>query len=341
MANRSKGVLQTHAEEANAGVTAARSPRFPDDSSRIPIHSSATGMIRPKLVINLPGDKYEREADRVSEQVMRMPEPQLQCGCACGGTCPKCQTQRLVQEHERSPARPVGCGDLGQTAAPRIISDVLRSPGQPLDAATRAYFERRFGHDFNAVRVHTNAQAAESVRSVGARAYTVGRDVVFGEGQYQSHSFAGRRLIAHELTHVVQQSGGAHVVRRAVLYPNPLPTATKENPILRVLRAERSLALTTPTVNGRVVDSLGTLAQAFVPTATEPKNVPTAPAKGSSPGTGSGSGSGPGSPAKAAGGSGSGSGSAGSGSGSGSGSAPTVQCGFKDFDVKISAKLSM
>jgi hypothetical protein len=346
-------MLQTHAEEPNAGLTAAPSPRFAHDSSRIPIHSPRAGVIQPKLAINEPGDEYEQEADRISEQVMRMPEPQLQRACACGGTCPKCQTQQPVQEHERLPAKRVGSDDLGQTAAPPIISDVLRSSGQPLDEATRAYFEPRFGHDFSGVRVHTNPEAADSVRSVGALAYTLGPDVVFGPGQYQPHSFAGRRLIAHELTHVVQQSGGAHVVRRAVLYPDPLPTATKENPILRVLRAEPSLALTTPTVNGHILDSLGTLAQGFVPTATEPKNVPAAPARGSSPGSGSGSGSGAGSSAKAAegsgsgsgssaraaAGSGSGSGSAGSGSGSGSGSAATAQCGFKDFDVKISATM--
>ena len=117
--------------------------------------------------------------------------------------------------------------------SPPIVSDVLRSSGEPLDATTRAYFEPRFGHDFSGVRVHANPEAADSVRSVGALAYTVGPDVVFGAGQYQPHSFAGRRLIAHELTHVVQQIGCAHVVRRAVLYPDALPAATKENPIRR------------------------------------------------------------------------------------------------------------
>jgi Domain of unknown function (DUF4157) len=304
-----------------------------------------------KLTVNQPGDEYERDADSISEQVMRMPEPRLQS--ARGGTCVNCQNPQPVQEHERLATKRVASNDPGQTVAPPIISDVLRSSGQPLDATTRTYFEPRFGHDFSGVRVHTNAEAAESVRSVGARAYTVGRDVVFGAGQYQPHSFGGRRLIAHELTHVVQQSGGAHMVCRAVLYPDPLPTATKENPILRVLRAEPALALTTPTANGVIIDSLQTLAKAFVPPAIEPKNVPAAPARGPTPGGGSGSGSGAGSsprvaegsgsgsgsPARAAGGSGSGSGSAGSGSGSGSGTAPTMQCGFKDFDVKISAKM--
>ena len=245
--------LQTHAEKPNAGLTAGLSPRFGHDFSSIPIHFSPTGVTQAKLAVNKPGDEYEQEADHVSEQVMRMPDLQRQC--ACGGTCPKCQTQQAFQERERLRTKRAGSDDLGQTAAPPIVSDVLRSSGQPLDAATRAYFEPRFGHDFSGVRVHTNPEAADSVRSVGALAYTVGPDVVFGAGQYQPHSFAGRRLIAHELTHVVQEIGGAHVVRRAVLYPDPLPAATKENPIRRVLRNE-PMALTTPTANGHGLDSL-------------------------------------------------------------------------------------
>lgn len=91
-------------------------------------------------------------------------------------------------------------------AAPQIVNDVLASDGQPLDDATRAFMEPRFGHDFGAVRVHTDSQAAESAEAVSARAYTVGSDVVFGEGEYAPGSSEGQRLIAHELTHVVQFS---------------------------------------------------------------------------------------------------------------------------------------
>jgi hypothetical protein len=79
------------------------------------------------------------------------------------------------------------------------------SAGRPLDQATRALAEPRFGHDFSQVRVHTDAPAAESARALGARAYTVGRDIVFGGGEYAPHSAAGQRLLAHELAHVVQQ----------------------------------------------------------------------------------------------------------------------------------------
>src|SRR5262249_29965020 len=83
----------------------------------------------------------------------------------------------------------------------------LHSLGQPLDAGTRAFMEPRFGHDFSQVRIHADERAAESARAVNALAYTVGRDVVFGEGRYEPGTSEGRRLLAHELTHVVQQQG--------------------------------------------------------------------------------------------------------------------------------------
>src|SRR5207245_97025 len=108
----------------------------------------------------------------------------------------------------------------GPAQAPPIVHEVLRAPGQPLDAATRAVMEPRFGHDFSRVRVHSDARAAQSARAVNALAYTVGRDVVFGANQYTSDTQLGQRLLAHELTHVVQQGGGA-ASRPAVLRLNP------------------------------------------------------------------------------------------------------------------------
>jgi len=101
-----------------------------------------------------------------------------------------------------------------QTAAthkspPALVHNVLRSPGQPLDPDTRAYMEPRFGHDFGNVRVHADARANESSTALAANAYTAGRNIVFGAGRYVPGSPDGRRLIAHELTHVVQQAGAA------------------------------------------------------------------------------------------------------------------------------------
>ncbi|WP_263352929.1 eCIS core domain-containing protein [Acidicapsa acidisoli] len=97
---------------------------------------------------------------------------------------------------------------MAQPAAPRIVHEVLRSPGEALDAPTRSFMESRFGRDFSRVRVHSDELAAESARSVNAAAYTVGSKLVFDRGQYASRTHEGRKLIAHELAHVVQQSSG-------------------------------------------------------------------------------------------------------------------------------------
>jgi Domain of unknown function (DUF4157) len=107
----------------------------------------------------------------------------------------------------------VGSSDAGQTAAPPIVYQVLASPGQPLDASTREFFEPRFGHDFSRVRVHTDRQAAESVRAVGAVAYTVDSEIAFADGRYRPRTPEGRRLLAHELAHVAEQRGAADAGR--------------------------------------------------------------------------------------------------------------------------------
>ena len=130
---------------------------------------------------------------------------QRKCGCdgpgSAFGECAECKAERgaPLQRHTAGRSDPA--------TVPPIVHDVLRSPGEPLDAATRAFMEPRFGHDFSQVRVHADAEAEESALAVNALAYTIGRDVVFGARQYVPETFEGRRLIAHELTHVLQQSG--------------------------------------------------------------------------------------------------------------------------------------
>jgi hypothetical protein len=95
---------------------------------------------------------------------------------------------------------------------PPIVHQALRSPGQPLDDGARRFMESRFGHDFNRVRVHSDAQAAAAARSVDSLAFTVGPQLVFGAGQYAPATAAGRRLLAHELTHVLQQGSSVSAV---------------------------------------------------------------------------------------------------------------------------------
>ncbi len=128
----------------------------------------------------------------------------LQRKCACGGTpgptgeCDTCRKKRLGIQRQTA-------GQPAPATTPLLVHDVVGSPGRALDAQTRAFMEPRFGHDFSRVRVHTDARAAESARSVSALAYTVGRDVVFGAGQYAPTTARGLGLLAHELAHVVQQ----------------------------------------------------------------------------------------------------------------------------------------
>lgn len=115
--------------------------------------------------------------------------------------------------------RAAASGARGLTTAPPIVHEVLSSSGQPLDASTRAFFESRFGHDFSQVRVHTDERAEQSARDVNAHAYTVGHDIVFGPGKFSPATQEGRRLLAHELTHVVQQdrSSTDSVIRRRLI----------------------------------------------------------------------------------------------------------------------------
>jgi hypothetical protein len=130
----------------------------------------------------------------------------LQRKCACGqhtgngGECEACKQKRL--ELQRAAVN----RDTPNTVPP-IVHDVLRSPGQPLDPALRAWMEPRFGHTFGRVRVHTDEQAAKSARAVQAQAYAVGNDLVFNTGAYRPATRSGQALLAHELAHVVQQSG--------------------------------------------------------------------------------------------------------------------------------------
>jgi len=126
---------------------------------------------------------------------------QRQCACgnhASGGECLECKKKKDMLQRKSTYT-----SDVSQV--PPIVHEVLRAPGQPLDRAAREFMEPRFGLDFSRVRVHADAKAAESASAVNALAYTVGSNVVFGMNQYSPTRGTGRQLLAHELTHVVQQ----------------------------------------------------------------------------------------------------------------------------------------
>jgi hypothetical protein len=163
-------------------------------------------MMQAKLKVNKPGDVYEREADRISDQVQATQNPALVSGAPA--------IQRVA-------AQPVA-----ETAvAPASVDHALASAGKPLDPTLQREMEQRFGRDLSQVRVHLGPSAEQSARDVNARAYTVGNNVVFGAGEFDPRTRQGRRLLAHELTHVVQQSGGAaNVVRRQTDFDIEEPT---------------------------------------------------------------------------------------------------------------------
>jgi peptidoglycan hydrolase-like protein with peptidoglycan-binding domain len=151
------------------------------------------------LRVGEPHDRHEQEADRVAERVMRMPDADVQPLPAAQGI-------------QRASAASEGNG----VSAPLIVHEALSAPGQALDSTTRAFFEPRFGHDFSGVRVHTDGQAAEGARAVQARAYTLGRNIVFGSDEYAPATAVGKRLLAHELVHVVQQHAGGEAIQRTI-----------------------------------------------------------------------------------------------------------------------------
>lgn len=196
--------------------------------------------LQTKLRIGEASDSYEQEADRVADQMVAMSEHSFVSAAAP-------RIQRLTRQ-------PTGQSD----AAPASVDRVLASSGRPLEPSLRKNMEQRFGHDFSRVQVHTGADAEQSARDVSAHAYTVGHNIVFGAEQFAPKAHEGQRLLAHELTHVVQQTGSDEVhtsrapnlmIQRDLAIESPRPAA-----VGRVLTpAEMAAAIT---FNNRVLGSI-------------------------------------------------------------------------------------
>ena len=163
--------------------------------------------VQPKLSINSPGDVYEQEADAMADKVMRMKTPSSQsffkpAPSSVQRKCQHCEDEdKMLHRKENSSAETRGNASLNNYV------NSLGASGQSLSAASRQFFEPRFGHDFSNVKIHNDGVAAKSAQSINALAYTTGNNIVFNQGQYAPNSESGQRLMAHELTHVVQQGG--------------------------------------------------------------------------------------------------------------------------------------
>ncbi|MFN3331514.1 MAG: DUF4157 domain-containing protein, partial [Caldilinea sp.] len=172
--------------------------------------------MQPKLVIHQPGDPFEREADHAAEAVMTGGKPRVAVTSAT--VLPETPPTALQRDAgcnnipETPPTalqRDAGCNNIAahsDSDVAQIVDQVLQNPGQRLEPSAQQWMEQRFGHNFGRVRVHDDAQAHRAAQVVNARAYTVDADVVFAAGQYAPGTQEGRRLLAHELTHVLQQA---------------------------------------------------------------------------------------------------------------------------------------
>jgi len=202
--------------------------------------------IQPKLQIGSVADPLEHEADVIADQVMNTPDESTNLHAGDGTLQRKCsqctEEERNIDKLARTEAR--GSGAVAAGDAPSIVKQVLRRGGQPLDRQTRELFESRFKHSFASVRVHTDSLAAKSAAAVQAEAYTVGTDVVFAANRYSPRSSEGKRLLSHELAHVVQQ-------RSAVGLPvlRPVSVGLAE----RVLQRQPTPG-TSPQTSGEVED---------------------------------------------------------------------------------------
>ena len=175
--------------------------------------------VQTKLKVGSPQDAQEHEADAVAERVMAAPAGQIQRKCAA------CEQEDDKKDDEvQRKETPAGAGATLSSGQSQAIASA-RGGGRSLPAGERSFFESRMGADFSKVRVHEGGEAAQLSAGLSARAFTVGGDVYFGQGEYRPGTDAGRRLIAHELTHVMQQGAG-ETVRRAGedRPPDPAPT---------------------------------------------------------------------------------------------------------------------
>ncbi len=205
--------------------------------------------IQPKLTINNPNDKFEQEADAVADKVMQMDTPTLQTKpdnssffkaspisiTSVQRKCAHCESEEKKLQRKQINGEEKNAENNLQNYVGN-----LKSGGQPLSKEVRNFFEPRFGYDFSNVKMHTDTIAAKSSQSINALAYTSGTNIVFNSGQFSPDTNTGKRLLAHELTHVVQQQSlsGQSIMRQDAETKEPnndIIKEIKENPLFKKL----------------------------------------------------------------------------------------------------------
>jgi len=179
--------------------------QYPDNAK--PVSQQNNFFFQPKLSVNQPNDVYEQEADHVAEQVMSMntttSSPPFFSPVSIQRKCAECEEEEKKLQRKETTNNNTASSSL-QTE--NYLSSV--SGGKPLGNEEKAFFESKMGYDFSTVRIHNDTGANRSAKNINALAYTHGNDIVFAQGQYQPNSDEGKKLLAHELTHVLQQSNG-------------------------------------------------------------------------------------------------------------------------------------
>ena len=231
-------------------------------------NQAAQRLVQAKLAVNPPGDPYEEEADRVADLVLGQrgavrPQPPAITPiaaapvrrCACGGLigpdgeCETCRRKRLALQGK-------GLDDSPHPAALAQVEDALaRGGGRPLDPPLRHQFEAQFDQDFSGVRIHTNGRAASTAQTLRARAYTAGQDIVFAPGEYAPETAVGQHLLAHELTHTIQQTQGAAAIQRQPV-PSPADVLAQSGQSLMDAIRQDNLPGVVSALTGRSVDDM-------------------------------------------------------------------------------------
>jgi len=211
--------------------------------------------VQPKLTVGPVNDPSEHEAESMADKVMLMP---VQRACT---SCEKDKLRRYEkrpEEEEKVQKKDQGNSTAGMEA-PSIVHDAINSGGQPLDTGTRKFFEPRFGRDFSNVRLHTGSKAAESSQAINANAYTLNNNIVFNSGKYSPHTDDGKRLLAHELTHVVQQGQMAESPFRAQYIQKAPTIRTVDQDFIGPLEEnQRRIAASCPIRSNGIIN-MGTL----------------------------------------------------------------------------------